>query len=219
MDYLLVIILIILAIPIVKYFYDNYYAKQLPRDNIATVEEPIIKPTRIKIERGTVTKCMGVSHCHADIGTITALQVESSNYKILPFKKVQPDMQEIVATKLKSLNPKMSKQYITENWNGSDIMYVMISKDDKFIGTVAVDRKNFDPYINHLFVDPIFRKKGYGERLLEHGLEYSKLFKFEHVKLWCIDTLVPYYASKGWVQEKLSKDNGDNEVWVLTYKL
>jgi GNAT superfamily N-acetyltransferase len=219
MDYLLVIILIILAIPLVKYCYDNYYAKQLPQDNIATVEEPIIKPTRIKIEKGTVTKCMGVSHCHADIGTITALQVESSNYKILPFKKVQPDMQEIVATKLKSLNPKMSKHYITENWNGSDIMYVMISKDNKFIGTVAVDRKNFDPYISHLFVDPIFRKKGYGERLLEHGLEYSKLFKFEHAKLWCIDTLVPYYASKGWVQEKLSKDNADNEVWVLSYKL
>ena len=215
MDFILCLILIILAIPIVKYYYNN---RRRPVE-VATFEEPIIKQTRIKIERGDVTKCMGVSHCHADLGTITALQVESSNYKILPFKKVHPDMQEIVATKLKSLNPKMTKHYILENWIGSEIMYVMISKDDKFIGTVAVDRKNFEPYISHLFVDTVFRKKGYGERLLEHGIEYSRLFKFEDVKLWCVDSLVPYYASKGWVQEKLSKDNSDNEVWVLSYKL
>jgi GNAT superfamily N-acetyltransferase len=161
---------------------------------------------------------VGVSHCHADIGTITALQVDTPNFKILPFKKVPPDMQEIVATKLKSLNPKMSKHYITENWNGSDIMYVAISKDNKFIGTVAVDRKNFDPYISHLFVDPTFRKKGYGERLLDHGIDYARLFKFDAVKIWCVDSLVPYYSSKGWVQEKLSKDNNGNEVWILSYK-
>lgn len=215
MDFILCLILIVLAIPIVKYYYNN---RRRPVE-VATFEEPIIKQTKIKIERGDVTKCMGVSHCHADLGTITALQVESSNYKILPFKKVHPDMQEIVATKLKSLNPKMTKHYILENWIGSEIMYVMISKDDRFIGSVAVDRKNFEPYISHLFVDTVFRKKGYGERLLEHGIEYSRLFKFEDVKLWCVDSLVPYYASKGWIQEKLSKDNSDNEVWVLSYKL
>lgn len=218
MDILLCIILIILAIPIVKYCYDNYYYKKEP----VFIKEPDVppkKPIRIKIERGEVTKCIGVSHCHADIGTITALQVDSSNYKIIPFKKVSPDMQEIVAVKLKSLNPKMSPHYIHENWNGSDIMYVMISKDDKFIGTVGVDRKNFDPYISHLFVDTVFRKKGYGERLLDHAIEYARLFKFEMVKLWCVDALIPYYASKGWTQEKLSKDNNDNDVWVLTYKL
>ena len=219
MDFLLCIILIILAIPLVKYVYDNYYNKQRPivfRDE----EEPeVYKPIKIKIEKGSVTKCIGVSHCHADIGTITALQVDSSNYKILPFKKVSSDIQDIVATKLKSLNPKMTKHYISENWLGSDILYVMISKDDKFIGTVGVDRKNFDPYISHLFVDTVFRKRGYGERLLEHGIEYSRLFKFETVKLWCVDTLIPYYASKGWVQEKLSKDNNDNDVWVLSLKL
>ena len=220
MDYILIIILIILAIPLVKYFYDQQKKTVVEKKTVATFEEPqIIKPIRIKVERGTVTKCMGVSHCHADIGTITALQVETPNFKILPFKKVPVDMQEIVATKLKSLNPKMSKHYITENWNGSDIVYVAISKDDKFIGTVAVDRKNFDPCISHLFVDPTFRRKGYGERLLEHGIDYAKLFKFDNVKLWCEDTLVPYYASKGWVQEKLSKDNSDKEVWVLSYKL
>jgi GNAT superfamily N-acetyltransferase len=112
----------------------------------------------------------------------------------------------------------MSKHYITENWTGSDILYVMISNDDKFIGTVAVDRKNFYPYISHLFVDPALRKKGYGERLLDHGIDYARLFKFDAVKIWCEHTLVPYYASKGWIQEKLSKDNSDKEVWILSYK-
>ena len=217
MDYLLIIILIILAIPLVKYFYDKQKKTIVEKDIVATTFEE--KPIRIKMERGSVTKCMGVSHCPADIGTITALQVDTPNFKILPFKKVRPDIQEIVATKLKSLNPKMSKHYITENWNGSDIMYVMISNDDKFIGTVAVDRKNFDPYISHLFVDPTVRKKGYGERLLDHGIDYARLFKFDAVKIWCADTLVPYYASKGWIQEKLSKDNSGNEVWILSYNL
>ena len=216
MDFLLVIILIILAIPIVKYCYDNYYPKQPPEKIIATFNE---QPTMIKIEKGTVSKCIGVSHCHADIGTITALQVDSSNYKILPFKKVQPDMQEIVATKLKTLNPKMTKEYIFENWNGSDVMYVMMTTDNTFIGTVAVDRKNFEPYISHLYVEPLFRRKGYGERLLEHGLDYAKLFKFDTIKLWCVEGLIPYYASKGWNQEKLSKDNFGNDVWVLAYKV
>jgi predicted GNAT family acetyltransferase len=221
MDYLLVIILIILAIPFVKYCYDTYYNNKKTVSHEKDIETPFVEtppPIRIKMERGNVTKCVGVSHCHADIGTITALQVDTPNFKILPFKKVPPDMQEIVATKLKSLNPKMSKHYITENWNGSDIMYVMISKDNKFIGTVAVDRKNFDPYISHLFVDPTFRKKGYGERLLDHGIDYARLFKFDAVKIWCVDSLVPYYSSKGWVQEKLSKDNNGNEVWILSYK-
>lgn len=214
MDILLCIVLIIISIPIVRFLYYNQTEKQIETE---TPEPSVMKPNKIKIERGIVTKCMGVSHCHADIGTITALQVDSTNYKILPFKKVSPDIQEIVAIKLKTLNPKITKHYILENWNGSDIIYVMISNDNRFIGTVGVDRKNFDPYISHLFVDTIFRKKGYGERLLEHGIEYAKLFKFDEIKLWCVDRLVPYYASKGWVQEKLSKDNNDNEVWILSY--
>jgi predicted GNAT family acetyltransferase len=220
MDLILCIILIILAIPLVKYLYD--YSKKTPSTSILEKEEEIYepsKPTKIKIEKGTVSKCIGVSHCHADIGTITALQVVSSNYKIIPFKKVSPDIQNIVATKLRTLTPKITKHFIFENWTGSDIMYVMISKDDTFIGTVGVDRKNFDPYISHLYVDPLFRNKGYGERLLEHGIEYSRLFKFESIKLWCVESLIPYYSSKGWVQEKLSKDNNDKEVWVLSFEL
>jgi predicted GNAT family acetyltransferase len=213
MDIILCIILILLSIPIIRYFLIN---RKNPK-KVEEIESPYI-PSRIKIERGTVSKCIGVSHCHADIGTITALQVVSPNYKILPFKKIDGKIQEEVGTKLKSLNPKCSKHYIQENWNGSDIFYVMISNDDRFIGTVAVDRKNFEPYISHLYVDPLFRHKGYGERLLEHGIEYAKLFKFDNIKLWCEEKLIGFYSKKGWIQEKPTKDNNGNDVWIMSYK-
>jgi GNAT superfamily N-acetyltransferase len=85
-----------------------------------------------------------------------------------------------------------------------------------FIGAVAVDRKNFEPFMSHLYVDEALRKRGYGERLVEHAIEYARAFKFNTLKLWCEVAMIPYYRNKGWVVEK---ELPERSMWIMAKDL
>jgi predicted GNAT family acetyltransferase len=177
---------------------------------------PIYSKFKIKIEHGHTTKCEDIAHSHADIGTVYPIKVISDNFIIEPYQKTPKDIQITAINKLKELNPDISNEYILENWKGSNVMYLMYSIDNKFIGSVAVDRNNFEPFISHLYVSITYRKKGYGERLLSHGIEYAKSFKFNQVKLWCADELVPYYVKTGWYKDVW---NDNKNVWIMKKEL
>jgi GNAT superfamily N-acetyltransferase len=154
-----------------------------------------------------ISKCPDLAHCHADIGITCPLELYTESIYIIPYQKASLDLQITLAKELLELNPEVSKEYILDNWKGSDIMYVMASfSNNEFIGSIAVDRKNFEPFISHLFVANKYRKKGHAKRLLTFALEYSKCFKFNVAKLWCKPELVPFYTKLNWTFDSKKED-------------
>lgn len=197
----LLIVFIILIIPILNYIISYKQPTPQPErtfNDIVVSHE--IRYTK-KDDDEIISKCIELSHSHADIGTVTPIEVYASDFCIIPYQSAKIDTQHELADKLHSLNTDISRDYILENWKGSDVMYIMISGNN-CIGSVAVDRKNFEPFISHLYVDELYRNKGYGKRLLEHGILYSKEFKFNTVKLWCDEEMIPYYEKLGWMKDK-----------------
>lgn len=204
----LIIVFIILIIPLVKYIL--YYKETTPKpantfnDIIySDIDSCEILNTKDDDDDNDeiISKCIELSHSHADIGTVTPIEVYAKNFCIIPYQSAKIETQQELADKLSSLNKDISRDYILENWQGSNVMYVMVSGNE-FIGSVAVDRKNFEPFISHLYIDKTHRNKGYGKRLLEHGILYSREFKFNTVKLWCDEEMIPYYEKLGWTNEK-----------------
>lgn len=215
------ITILLLCIPIVYWLYKKYLVprKQIIEEPISILEPVVTEqvPTKQKLDYGLVSKCSDIACYHSDIGVVAPLEVYSEYYYILPYQKTDLQVQESLVLKLKELHPNMKREDILEQWTGSDVMYVMITHMNECIGSIAVDRKNFDPFISYVYVDPAYRKKGYGERLLQHGEDYAREFKFKEVKLWCKQELIPYYTRYGWekIGDKPVTDSFGNEVWIM----
>ena len=96
----------------------------------------------------------------------------------------------------------LTDTFIRARWSGgSDIFYVLTdTQDGSFIGTVAVDRSNFYPYISNLYVTPSRRRAKFGRVLLEHGIAFTRSMGFPDARLWCKPELVPWYEGMGWKQ-------------------
>lgn len=196
------IVFIILIIPIINYIYKHKETSSpLSLPSPSPSFDNVTSNALVEDDYEIISKCTELSHSHADIGTVTPIELYAKDFCIIPYQSAKINTQKELADKLHSLNKDISREYILENWRGSDVMYVMISGND-FIGSVAVDRKNFEPFISHLYVDEIYRNKGYGKKLLEYGILYSREFKFNIVKLWCEQTMIPYYEKLGWKNEK-----------------
>ena len=69
--------------------------------------------------------------------------------------------------------------------------YALITND-------LISMQDLLPWFACLFVNEPCRKKGYAERLLEHGLQEAKLEGFEN--LYLSTDLVDFYEKKGWTQ-------------------
>lgn len=196
------IVFIILIIPIINYIYKHKEtSSSSPSPSPSSSFDNVTSNALVEDDYEIISKCTELSHSHADIGTVTPIELYAKDFCIIPYQSAKINTQKELADKLHSLNKDISREYILENWRGSDVMYVMISGND-CIGSVAVDRKNFEPFISHLYVDEIYRNKGYGKKLLEYGILYSREFKFNIVKLWCEQTMIPYYEKLGWKNEK-----------------
>jgi hypothetical protein len=88
-----------------------------------------------------------------------------------------------------------------------------------FAGCIAIDCKNFDPFISHLCVREDLRHAmnaakasfSWGKRLLRFGLDACRIsLGSSMARLWCSDALVPYYVKQGWWKELLCDDGCDS---------
>lgn len=219
------ITILLLCIPILNWFYKKYITRPKPIiEEQLPIPEPVVTELvapKEKLSYGIVSKCSDIACYHSDIGVVAPLEVYSEHYYILPYQKTDAKIQEEIALKLRELHPDIKREDILEQWVGSDVMYVMITHTNECIGSIAVDRKNFEPFISYVYVDPKYRKKGYGERLLQHGEDYAREFKFKEVKLWCKEKLIPYYTRYGWekVGDKAVQDSLGSEVWIMKKSL
>lgn len=148
----------------------------------------------------------------ADVGYVCPLNMKQSTSEITPYQKCPKSIQNDVLEHLcKEWGNEYTHEYIERNWATGDIMYVLMIDTEKsgkeFVGSVAVDRKNFTPTISQLYVVPKYRKKGYSKRLIEFAVHYVKTMEFKEVKLWCKPELVDFYENQGWkVERELNKN-------------
>jgi len=147
-------------------------------------------------------------HFQADAGYVCPLTQETSTYKIIQYNQAFPEVQSVVIKHLKKeFGDFYSDRFVRKNWSSGDVFYVMVDKSEtRFIGCVAVDRRNFYPYISELYVVPNERRNGYATKLLKFGEEYTKSLSFYVAKLWCDKELVGFYKKRGYTIEEI-KDN------------
>lgn len=140
----------------------------------------------------------------ADSGLVCPFVHEDDEYIIKPYQDVPANIQKEVVEKLDKEFGDYSHKFINKTWNNSDVFYVLIV-DDKLIGTVAVDRKNFYPVISQLFVVSNYRNKGYASKLLDFAENYIRSMKFSVAKLWCEPDLIKFYQKRGYEIEDTMK--------------
>ena len=91
----------------------------------------------------------------------------------------------------------------------------MTSEDNTMLyGTIAIDKKNFYPFISNLYIVLEQRSKGLGNFLLKFANKYIKSLQFTQSRLWCENKLVPFYTNLGWEIES-KKD----ELNIMIYDL
>ena len=205
------------------YLWNYFFKKEVIQEPVPVVEvTPNIHqpPVKKKIQRGITTKSKEYTHFLADVGSVSLLEVEEEEYVILPYVKLPDTIRKNLIESLYELNPEISHSYIMEHWSQLDMMYGMIhKKTGEFMGCMAVDRKNFYPFLSHLYVHPVYRNQGVGERFLLFAEEITKSFGFREVKLWCKKELIGYYTKFGWEVENTTKDAQGEETWVMQKKI
>ncbi len=70
------------------------------------------------------------------------------------------------------------------------------------------------PWFACLFVNESYRKRGYAEMLLTHGLNQSKLKGFEN--LYLSTGLINFYERKGWTEYGKGFGVGGDEFKIYT---
>lgn len=134
----------------------------------------------------------------ADAGLVCPIIEQSSLYQITTFQECSASIQQQVTRHLQSeWGNKYNNSFITRHWSTGDILYVMLNRGE-LIGCMAIDRKNFFPFISQLYVVPKYRNKGYASLLLQHGEKYAASMKFSVVRLWCNKELVRFYQKRGY---------------------
>jgi len=83
------------------------------------------------------------------------------------------------------------KFYIALESNEIVGSYALLNND-------LISRQDLVPWFACLYVNESYRKKGFGEALLNHGLDQSKLKGFRN--LYLSTDLVNFYEKKGWTE-------------------
>jgi hypothetical protein len=147
----------------------------------------------------------------ADVGLISPPYVITDKFQIIPFELITE--KQMVSKIINSLNNEFghdmaySEDIINKTWTGANVFYVMTSSDKtKFYGTIAIDRKNFYPYISQLYIVEDERYRNLGKHLINFANRYIKSLNFTQSRLWCENKLVQYYSRLGWKYEGKQKD-------------
>lgn len=96
--------------------------------------------------------------------------------------------------------------------SGSDMMYVMTSTDmatPELIGCVAVNRKQFYPFVTDLCVVHKYRMKGCARALMEVLEEFVEHLGYTVVMLHCKQDLVPVYQKLGFIEQEVTEQNSE----------
>jgi GNAT superfamily N-acetyltransferase len=151
-------------------------------------------------------------HFAADIGFLSnyAYADERAGVFIRPFADVPPDVQrEACESNYQQWKDKLTDThsaaefmaYVEKNWTRGDVFYVVLSCGGRFIGTAALDRLKFNPFVSHLFITPAYRKRHIATLALDFLQHTAAHMGFKELRLWCEPELEPFYKRLGWQYE------------------
>ncbi len=148
-------------------------------------------------------------------GLIKPLMYEDrvNSVSILPFQSIPKTTQITLCSALlqewKStidcLDIEQVKEYIEKNWQAGDIFYAL-AFGSQFIGCVAIDRKNFYPYLTHLYISPSHRGNGYAALLIKFTEIVLIQQQDRDVRLNCAKSLKSFYEGHGFQIEKITDE-------------
>jgi len=184
--------------------YDKIFNELL---NESFTEEPIIRKL---IEPSTcILKPINnrISY-QADVDFFCPQMLETNLYYIIPYDLTKGHIRKELINMLNSEWENYSDEFILSNWQNQDIFYVLVSNIEdsqgEFIGTIAIDRKMFYPFISQLYINKKYRSLGYAKILIDFANQYIKSMGFDESRLWCDEELIPFYKKLGWIIEKMS---------------
>jgi len=184
-----------------------------PKQSNIVIKDQPMKKTMFKLNQIFPEKSM--TTFIADLGTFTPISVISEDYMIIPFQK--SIQQENAFQLLNSEFPQIeSIELIQKEWyGGTDILYVM-EIDNEIVGTIAIDRKKFYPFVSNLVVNKSYRNQGLAKILLHFAEHFSLRLKFQEITLWCKPELQKFYEKMEFHFEK--KETTDQKETVLIMK-
>jgi GNAT superfamily N-acetyltransferase len=149
----------------------------------------------------------------ADVKYSCPIMAKSKLFSILPYELVNDNIKKDVLLNLqKEWKDYKKKDFIISNWQNQNIFYVLTtSNQDELIGTIAIDRKLFLPFISQLYVIDKHRKKGFAKKLLNFANKYVKSLGFNESRLWCNEHLVNFYGKLNW---KIENKSGNKYIMV-----
>ena len=147
---------------------------------------------------------MSPGHFYSDIGYVE--WPTSSN--IRPFEMVEDDglknrtveaMFDQWSVEIGASSASDVMRYVRSSFTmGGDVLFVM-SSDSEFVGCIAVDRKQFHPFISNLLVSVEHRKRGHAKTLVAFAESFVRdRLMYDAVRLWCGPDMIHFYRSIGY---------------------
>jgi hypothetical protein len=154
-----------------------------------------------------------------DDNYIYPFYLETDKFQLYPYEYVNDDIKIQVINGLNNeikCKDVYTNEYISSNWSGSNIFYVLTSSDNKHLyGTIAIKFNNMDyPFISDLFTVRKYRSNGYARYLLKYANKYIKKLGYSKSILWCNDYMLKYYINLGWKIQNKTED-----YYVMEYNL
>ena len=151
--------------------------------------------------------------------------------KLKYFKDIKENIQDMICHalinewkddfKLKKISTYIGvKNFILQNFKDKmNIFFVYLDDEGEFIGTFAIDNENFAPYISHIYINPNYRNKGFGKRIIKYAEKYIKKQGFNASNLWCDEKLIKYYKKNKYNIDSSLKIAKDREIWKMIKNL
>jgi len=186
---------------------DDRKAVKKRRKTVKTKREDIVEVKKVQFDPSFVVSTTQDSPLckYGDSGLIYPKIYVSGTITLTPYQDCSQGIRNDACTHIYNsfrteikLNDKSeTNNFITKNFSNGDIFYVLCV-DDMFIGTVALDTKNFYPCVSNMYVVEDQRKKGYGQLMLDFAIIYAIHLKFHELNLWCKKDMVSYYEKFGY---------------------
>ena len=111
---------------------------------------------------------------------------------------------------------------VGQTYGGPKDSFFVIEEEGHIVGTVGVkEEAGDDALLRRLFVDPEYRRKGYGSALLERAVNFAKSKGYKRIYFRCTDRMADALRlclSKGF-KEKDNLEIGGFKIHVLELSL
>ncbi|WP_129600283.1 ribosomal protein S18-alanine N-acetyltransferase [Anaerophilus nitritogenes] len=131
----------------------------------------------------------------------------------------EKDVEEVFEVERKCFTTPWSKESFLQEIKNELAIYVVIENKEKIIGYGGMWKIVDEGHITNIAIDPIYRKKGYGDKIVKALIQVAKEEKINSMTLEVRDSneaAKSLYEKNGFyscgVRQKYYEDNGEDAV-------